>query len=139
MTDADTRRPQVCVGAVAVVDDGVLLIRRGTPPEAGRWSLPGGRVEYGETLAEAVVREVREETGLGVVCDRLIGWVERIEPGAHHFVIADFAVVVIGEPEPIAGTDASEACWFPRWRVPELDLVDGLLDFLADHGIVEAI
>lgn len=139
MNGADARRPELCVGAVAVDDDQLLLIRRATAPEAGRWSLPGGRVEHGETLAEAVVREVREEAGLVVVCDRLIGWVERIEPGRHHFVIADFAVVVMGPADPTAGTDAADARWFPRWQVPELELVDGLLGFLADHAIVEAI
>lgn len=138
MSDAATARPQLCVGAVAVDGDRLLLIRRATPPEAGRWSLPGGRVDPGETMAEAVVREIGEETGLEVVCDRLIGWVERIGP-AGHFVIFDFAVIVMGSHDLTAGTDASEAMWTPLWEVTELDLVEGLLDFLADHGIVEAI
>jgi 8-oxo-dGTP diphosphatase len=138
VSDADTARPQLCVGAVAVDSDRLLLIRRATPPEAGRWSLPGGRVEHGETMAEAVVREVSEEAGLEVVCDRLIGWVERIGP-AGHYVIVDFAVIVMGSHDLRAGTDASEALWVPLWEVPETDLVEGLLDFLADHGIVETI
>jgi 8-oxo-dGTP diphosphatase len=138
VSDADTARPQLCVGAVAVDSDRLLLIRRATRPEAGRWSLPGGRVEHGETMAEAVVREVSEEAGLEVVCDRLIGWVERIGP-AGHYVIVDFAVIVMGSHDLRAGTDASEALWVPLWEVPETDLVEGLLDFLADHGIVETI
>ena len=87
-------RPEVCVGAVAVVDDRLLLIRRGHGPAAGEWSVPGGRVEGGETLAEAIVREVAEETGLEAVCDDLIGWVERIGDD-HHFVIFDFYVTVL--------------------------------------------
>jgi 8-oxo-dGTP diphosphatase len=131
-------RPQLCVGAVAIDGERLLLIRRATAPETGRWSLPGGRVEHGETMAEAVVREVREETGLDVVCDQLIGWVERIGPEGH-FVIFDFAVIVMEAQGEAAGTDASEVAWTPLLEVTEIDLVDGLLDFLADHGIVEAI
>ncbi|MHB1924807.1 MAG: NUDIX domain-containing protein, partial [Acidimicrobiales bacterium] len=82
-------RPEICVGAVVVDDERLLMIRRGHGPAAGEWSVPGGRVEVGETLAEAVVREVMEETGLEVVCDDLLGWVERISD-EDHFVILDF-------------------------------------------------
>ena len=62
-------RPELCVGAIAVEGGRLLLIRRGRGPAQGRWSVPGGRLERGETLAEAVVREVAEETGLEAVCD----------------------------------------------------------------------
>ena len=67
-------RPELCVGAVVVQDGELLLIRRGHGPAAGSWSVPGGRVEAGELRAEAVVREVREETGLEAVCGPLVGW-----------------------------------------------------------------
>ena len=130
--------PQLCVGALAQRDGHLLLIRRATTPGLGQWSLPGGRVEHGETMAEAVVREVQEETGLEVMCDAMMGWVERIDDD-HHFVIIDFAVVPLSAAEPVAGTDASEARWVPLWQVSELDLVDGLLDFLADHDVVETL
>ena len=133
-------RPEVCVGAVAVVDDRILLIRRGHGPAAGEWSVPGGRVEGGETLAEAVVRELAEETGLEAVCDDLIGWVERIG-GDHHFVIFDFFVTVLDDPDtqPQAGADAAEAAWVPLDEVAHLRLADGLAEFLHEHGIVPVI
>ena len=128
--------PQVCVGAVAVADGRLLLVRRGRGPAAGSWSVPGGRVEAGETLAEAVVRELAEETGLEGVCDELVGWVERIGPD-HHFVILDFRVSVLEAREPVAGDDASEAAWVPLSEVAELRLVEGLAEFLHEHGILE--
>lgn len=131
-------RPEICVGAVAVRDDELLMVRRGHGPGAGEWSLPGGRVEPGETLAEAVVRELAEETGLDAVCGTFIGWVERLGDD-HHFVIMDFDVVVMGPDEPVAGSDAAEAAWVPVWDVPELRLVEGLAEFLAEHGVIETL
>ncbi|MDQ1442818.1 MAG: 8-oxo-dGTP diphosphatase, partial [Acidimicrobiaceae bacterium] len=86
-------RPEVCVGALAVADDQLLMIRRGHGPAGGRWSVPGGRVERGETLAEAVVRELAEETNLEAMCDQFVGWVERISDD-HHYLILDFMVTV---------------------------------------------
>jgi 8-oxo-dGTP diphosphatase len=133
-------RPEVCVGAVAVTDGRLLLIRRGHGPAAGEWSIPGGRVELGETLAEAVVRELAEETGLEAVCDDLVGWVERIGED-HHFVILDFLVTVLDGPEkaPVPGGDAAEAAWVPLEEVSHLRLADGLAEFLHEHGIVPVI
>jgi 8-oxo-dGTP diphosphatase len=129
-------RPEICVGGVAVADDRILLVRRGRGPAQGSWSVPGGRVEVGETLAEAVVRELLEETGLTAVCDSLIGWAERIGPD-HHYVILDFAVTVLDSSDPVAGDDAAEARWVPRSEVSELALADGLAEFLHDHGIID--
>lgn len=131
-------RPEVCVGAVVQDASRLLLIRRGHGPAAGRWSLPGGRVEGGETLAEAVVRELREETGLEALCDSLLGWVERID-AEHHFVIFDFAATVLDPGDPVAGSDASEAAWVPLDDVVDLALVDGLAEFLHQHGVIAAI
>jgi 8-oxo-dGTP diphosphatase len=135
---AATSRPEICVGAVTVDAERLLLVRRGHGPAAGEWSVPGGRVEAGETLAEAVLREVAEETGLEGMCDELIGWVERIDDD-HHFVILDFRVSVLDPGDPVAGSDAVEAAWVPLEEVAELNLVDGLAEFLHEHGILDVI
>jgi len=131
--------PEVCVGAIVVTDGRLLLVRRGRGAAKGSWSVPGGRVEAGETLAEAVVRELREETGLEGVCDRFVGWVERI--GAdHHHVILDFEVDVLSADGARAGDDAAEVAWVPVEDVAELrDLVDGLAEFLHEHGVIPTI
>ncbi len=132
-------RAEVAVGAIVIVDDRLLLIRRGRGPAAGHWSVPGGRVEAGELLAEAVVRELAEETGLEGVCGPLVGVVERFQEG-HHFVILDHLVTLL-EPDatPVAGDDAAEVAWVPMQDVAEWDLVDGLAEFLHDHGLLGTI
>lgn len=131
-------RPEVCVGAVVVENDQLLLIRRGRGPAQGQWSVPGGRVERGETLAEAVVRELAEETGVAGVCGELLGWVERIDDEIH-FVILDFRVIPLEDADPVAGDDAAEVAWVPLDEVSDLDLVEGLVEFLHDQGIIELL
>ena len=96
-------------------------------------------MERGELLAEAVVRELREETGLEGVCGRLIGIVERFDEGAHH-VILDHEVTLLDPTAPSrAGDDAAEVAWVPLDDVAEWSLVDGLAEFLHDHGIIATI
>ena len=129
-------RPELAVGAVVVRDDCLLVIRRGHGPGAGEWSVPGGRVEAGETLHEAVVRETWEETGLEVVVERFLGWVERLGDD-HHFVILDFVVGLLdAEATAVAGDDAAEAAWVPLHELSEIRLVAGLHEFLTDHGVI---
>src|ERR1700716_4175594 len=87
--------PLVGVGAVIVDEKRVVLIRRGTAPLLGEWSLPGGVLECGETLPEAVVREAREETGLVVETGEMLGGYERVIRGEEgrvrdHYVLIDF-------------------------------------------------
>ena len=87
-------RPELCAGAVAVDRGLLLLVKRGTDPGKGLWSLPGGRVESGESVIAAVVREFKEETGLQGACGSLVGWVEQMGVD-HHFVVMDFLVTVL--------------------------------------------
>jgi 8-oxo-dGTP diphosphatase len=131
-------RPALGVAGVCIDSDALLMIRRGREPQRGRWSLPGGHVEAGELMASAMTREVFEETGLQVVCGPLVGWVERISHD-HHFVIFDFEAVLLSDPGDIeAGDDAAEAAWVPLHEVAALDTVDGLVEFLSEHGIIDA-
>ena len=126
----------MAVGGVAVSAGSILLVRRGQPPQAGRWTIPGGRVEPSETLAHAVERELLEETGVQVRCGPLLGWVERIGPG-YHFVILDFVVTpTAAAGVPVAGSDAAACAWVPLAEVPGLALVDGVEEFLVAHGVL---
>jgi ADP-ribose pyrophosphatase YjhB (NUDIX family) len=98
--------------------------------------VPGGRVEHGETVREAVVRELREETGLEGVCGPLLGWGEHIE-GDFHSVVFDFEVTLVGgDDQPVAGDDALDARWVDLPDVGELPMVDGLAEVLHDAGII---
>jgi 8-oxo-dGTP diphosphatase len=133
-----TGRPEISVGGIAVDRDRLLMIQRGRGVAKGQWSIPGGRVEFGESLEAAVVREVFEETGIEVVCDKFLGWVERIGED-FHYVIMDFAVDVFSPGRPVAGDDASQAKWVHLADITELDVVEGLVPFLAEHGYIDLI
>jgi ADP-ribose pyrophosphatase YjhB (NUDIX family) len=123
-----------CVGAV-IRDSGerLLLIQRRNEPGAGRWSLPGGRIEPGESDQQAVVREVAEETGLTVTCGPLLGAVER--PGRAGAVVDiwDYVAFIDGG-ELAAGDDAADARWVTDAEALALDAAGELTD-----GLVEAL
>jgi 8-oxo-dGTP diphosphatase len=118
-----------CVGGLVYDDEGrLLLVRRANEPGRGLWSVPGGRVEAGEDDAAAVVREMREETGLQVEPGALVGRVLR-----GPFTIADYRCTVVGGALR-AGDDALDARFVDRAALAALPLVDGLLDALMGWG-----
>ena len=118
--------PEVAVGAIVFNRDGhVLLVQRGRPPGEGLWTVPGGRVERGETLAQAVSREVREETGLDVEVGALACVVERMGDD-FHYVILDYVARVIGGTLR-AGDDARDARFVDEAALGALPCTEGLV------------
>ena len=118
--------PVIGVGVVVIGPDGILLIKRSSPPGAGKWSLPGGAQETGETVAETARREVIEETGLHV---EVLGHVDVIDSITrddqnrvqYHYTLIDMAARVI-DGDLCAGDDAAEACWFSFGELSNLNL-----------------
>lgn len=130
----DRPGPTVAVGAVVVEDGSLLMIRRGREPSRGKWSLPGGRVERGESLADALAREVREETGLDIEVGDLLGVLE--VTGDHHFVILDYRAAVAGGAEPTPGGDADDARWVPLGEVEALECTPRFVETLRAWGVL---
>lgn len=120
-------RPQPAVGTVCFRGADVLLIRRGTAPLAGDWSLPGGRIEFGERAEAAALRELSEETGVTARIAGLVDVVDAIftsrSSGAvtRHYVLFDYAAVWVSG-EPVAGDDAGHAEWISPARLADLPL-----------------
>lgn len=127
-----------CVGALVLDGERLLMIRRGTEPDKGRWSVPGGRVEPGESDADAVVREALEETGLTVAAGPLAGTVRREGPGGAAYVIRDYRCTLAGSDpaDAQAGDDAADVGWFTPAELAGLDCTPGLLATLTEWGVL---
>lgn len=136
-----TRHPLCAVGAIVLAKGEILLVRRDREPSKGQWSLPGGRVEWGESLTEACAREVREETAVEIEVEGLAGIAERIIPSddgrvEFHYVILDYwAAPRTRDITP--ADDVSEARWVGVEELGEMALTPGLFEFLKDRGALE--
>jgi 8-oxo-dGTP diphosphatase len=119
-------RPIIGVGVVVWHGERVLLVRRGKPPRVGHWSLPGGAQRLGETIAEAVRREVKEEAGLEIVLGDVVATVDLVERDPqgrirYHYTLIDF-VAEAPSPELHPGSDAADARWFDLAEIEALGL-----------------
>lgn len=123
------QKPVPAVGTVCFRGEEVLLIRRGTKPMAGNWSIPGGKIEFGERTADAALRELNEETG---VTARLVGLVDVVDgiftsrssgDVTRHYILFDYAAVWLSG-EPVAGDDAAHAEWISPDRLAALEIWD---------------
>ena len=113
------RVPGVGCGAAIVRNGQILLIKRLRPPEAGCWSLPGGKVDYLERVADAVVREIQEEIGVAIALERMIGMVEMVGLDDQHWVSPIYrARIVAGEPRVCEPEKHAELAWFALDRAP---------------------
>jgi 8-oxo-dGTP diphosphatase len=136
-------RPVVSIGAVVIDGQRVLLVKRGQEPLKGRWSLPGGVVEAGEELHAAVVREVREETGLSVRAGDVVEVLDRITRDADgriefHYVIIDYLCQVVGGTLACA-SDADDAQWVDRGELAGYDLTTKVAEVIARAFALRAL
>ena len=129
--------PRVAVGAVVFHENRVLLVRRGQAPSDGQWAIPGGRVELGETLAQAAEREIREETGILIAAQEPIYVFDMVERDRadqvrFHYVIVDLAARYLGG-ELHAGDDAAEARWVTADEMQRLTVSPPTRQLLARY------
>src|SRR5690242_12217520 len=112
------KTPTPCAGVVCLRGEEVLLIRRGKPPRLGEWSIPGGRIEWGEGAEAAALRELEEETGVRAEIAGLLDVVDGLFGPESHYVLVDYAALW-RSGEPVAGDDAAEARFWPAARAIE--------------------
>jgi ADP-ribose pyrophosphatase YjhB (NUDIX family) len=125
-----------CVGAVVTDEQGrLLMIQRGHDPGAGLWSIPGGRIEPGETDAQALVREMLEETNLQVKVGKFVGRVQRPGLGGAVVDIRDYVATVTGGTLR-AGDDAADARWVTAAELALLEVTEGLIEALTEWGVL---
>jgi 8-oxo-dGTP diphosphatase len=134
MTRRYPPHPLPGVGAIIIRRNSILLVQRGRNPLKGYWSLPGGLIETGEKIEDALRREVLEETGLVVRPKRLFEIFERIMPDAqgraeYHYILHDYLCTVLGG-KLLAGDDAGRVAWVSRAALKDLQLTEGTLEVI---------
>lgn len=133
--------PSPAVGAIIIKDGQILLIKRGSDPSYGKWSVPGGHIELGETMEAALKREVMEEVGIDVKINRLAGVYDLIvqdgENITYHYVLIEFfADTVSGNIK--AGSDALECRWVPLTKIDEFDLTPTVIECLRENNLMQS-
>jgi 8-oxo-dGTP diphosphatase len=126
--------PQLAVGAIVVADGAMLMVQRGQELARGLWSVPGGRVEAGEYLNDALKREVLEETGIDIEVGALAGIFEVI--GERHYVILDYLATTSAKADPVPGTDAADARWVPLEEIPSLECTPRFVETMRAWGVL---
>jgi 8-oxo-dGTP diphosphatase len=127
--------PTLGVGAIVVVEDRLLMVQRGHDPGKGLWSVPGGKVEYGEYLTDALRREVKEETGLDVSIKELAGFFE-VHREDLHYVVMDFHASPTDDAVPVAGDDVDAVEWVPFEDISRRDCTPRLIELLTSWGVL---
>lgn len=125
------RVPGVGCGAAILRGDRLLLVKRKRPPEAGRWSLPGGRVEYGEHVADAVKREIREETGLEIVLIGSLGFIEMVDIDDQHWVSPIYLASAVNDEAENREPEKAEAIMWAKLDAPPEPLATAAREALA--------
>jgi ADP-ribose pyrophosphatase YjhB (NUDIX family) len=135
-----SNRPTLGVSTLVTKDEGVLVVKRNREPLKGLWSLPGGHVEAGESLADAALREVREETGVTADSPERIDMAEVMPPSADGGIAAHFVLVVFRaryvSGEPVAADDAAEARWVSPADLTKLEMTEETRRMIERHGRV---
>jgi len=128
-------KPVIAVGAIVVRDGKLLMVRRRHDPGKGLWSVPGGRLEHGEYITQAVAREVKEETGLDVAVRELLGILE--VPGSPHYVILDHVASYDGDADPVPGDDVDDVAWVAFEDIDKRDCTPRLSETLRAWGALD--
>ena len=128
-------RPTLGVGAIVVHEGSLLMVRRAQEPAAGLWSVPGGKVEFGEYITQALRREVEEETGLNIEVGAFAGFFE-VVGGDDHYVIMDFFATPAGGLELRPGDDVDEARWVALEDIHELECTPRFVELLTAWGVL---
>ncbi len=129
------KRPEIAVSGIITKNNKVLLIKRGHEPAKGWWSVPGGHVEWGEHIQEALIREVREECNIDVKPIRLFSIIEAIDkktPPDYHFILIDYIAEYVSG-NPTIGSDASDIGWFSENELDNMKVVPSVLKVLKSY------